>query len=158
MMDHITLPSIYTIFHITSSSTCRTNIYLTVSMFFIDEIADSRYSFKDSLPTADIMPFDIGLHLIKLKKSLRKTRQTVDSLETLFKRGYCKCQAAYETRGTRGWILTFWLIKLRDRKKLRVKSYHSRKIFNLEGTRMLYSSTCFSILRSKRPKHVYRLL
>ena len=75
MMDHITLTSIYMIFHIISSSTSRTNTYLTVSTFFIDEIANSMYSFIDSSPSADITSFDIGLRLIELNKSLRKSRQ-----------------------------------------------------------------------------------
>ena len=113
----------YMIFHITSSSTCRANTYLTVSKFFINEIANSNHSFMASSSLmADIISFDITFCLIKLKKSLIKTRP--DSLETLFKWGYCRSLAAsYETRRTKRWISTSRLIRLRDRKERQPERY-----------------------------------
>jgi hypothetical protein len=72
-MDHISVPPTYMILHITSNKTptSRTNIYLTVSRFSIEEIANSKNFLMDS-SLADVMSFDIGLHLIKVKEIPKK--------------------------------------------------------------------------------------
>ena len=47
------------------------DIYLAVSRVFIEEMANSKYSLMDS-SLADVMSFEIGLHLIKLKEIPKK--------------------------------------------------------------------------------------
>ena len=59
------------------TSTSRTNAYLTLSRFFIDEIANSKYSLMSSSPMEDISS-KTSWRLIKL----RNLKEKLDKLQT----------------------------------------------------------------------------
>jgi hypothetical protein len=63
------------------ASTSRTGNYLTVSRFFIEEIANSKYSFMDSSPMK-VTSFHVGLRLI----NFRNLQEKLEKLQTHLKR------------------------------------------------------------------------
>jgi hypothetical protein len=81
MMDHLPVPPICMLFRITRKQAERIT-YLTVSRFFIDEIANSKHCFMNSSPLAYVMSFDISLRLI----TFRNLEGKLDKLQTHLKR------------------------------------------------------------------------